>query len=290
MISSLYFLFLGTFGWGISLSLIKFLLLTIDPLEIILYRMMIGSFTLVLILLFLRIPITNIKRGVLDGLVLGTFNIAIPYYLTTLAEREVPSSLVSILNALTPLFTLLIGVYCFPRKKTINYFIIISVFFGLIGSFLVQTEFYINGQSRLGFFYTISACLSYAVAANYMSVNQKNHPIVTATIAAFFSVILLLAYKLFFQQITHWSFPHSIFQNMALVWLGMIGSGISLYIYCYLLKQKGAVVASSITYLITATSVMVGILLLHEQFSIYSLIGLTLIFISLISMHITKRS
>ena len=63
------------------------------------------------------------------------------------------------------------------------------------------------------------------------------------------------------------AFSQSTGQIMALLWLGMIGSGLCLYLYFYLIKNAGAVFASMVTYLMTITGVIAGVVLLRETLS-----------------------
>ena len=109
MLNWICFLFLGTFGWGVSLYLIKILLFSLNPIEIVLYRMAIGSIFLILLTRLSQLKISNVNYLLRDGLIVGVFNITIPYYLTTYAEQSFPTSLAAIVNNLTPMFTFLLG-------------------------------------------------------------------------------------------------------------------------------------------------------------------------------------
>src|SRR5580704_1400963 len=95
------FLFLGTLGWGISLYLMKILLVSLTPTEIVLYRMAIGATSLFILAKILKLKTDNIRGLILDGIIVGTFNMTLPFYLTTFAVRNVSSSLASVINGLT---------------------------------------------------------------------------------------------------------------------------------------------------------------------------------------------
>lgn len=285
MISSFYFIFLGTFGWGISLFLIKVLLVSLTPTEIVLYRMMIGFVTLLFIILILRIRPHNYKQLCLDGLVLGVFNITIPYYFTTIAEKQVSSSLAAILNALTPIFTYLLGIFFFSGKKKFSYITILSVFSGFVGVMIIQWSMFQSEISGSGLLILILASLSYAIAANYMHLRSENNPILVSSIASLVAIICLLAFKMLGKESIQWNWPQSNSGLLSLLWLGVISSGLSLYLYCVLINRIGATSASMITYLMTASGIITGVLFLQEQFSIASIIGCSFIFLALLSIN-----
>ena len=121
MLNLFYFLFLGTLGLGGSLYLIKILLISLTPTEIVLYRMLIGTISLLILTVILKLKICNYKFLLIDGLVLGIFNITLPYYLISFAEQTIPSALAAVMNGLTPVFTFLLGM-CFFSNQTFNIF------------------------------------------------------------------------------------------------------------------------------------------------------------------------
>lgn len=88
MVNGLCFIFLGTLGWGISLFLVKLLLVSLTPEDIIIYRMALGA--LFLFVLIKHQKIKTAQSGVLikEGVVMGLMNIAIPFYLIVVAEKN----------------------------------------------------------------------------------------------------------------------------------------------------------------------------------------------------------
>lgn len=277
------FLFLGTIGWGISLCLIKILLHSLSPLEIVLYRMLIGAVTLILLVILMRISIKNWSQLVLDGTVLGLLNMAIPIYLTAHAEQNVSSALASIVNGLTPLFTFLLGIVVFGSKQKINIVIVFSIILGLLGIILVNTNFNISHDNLWDLIDLLAVSASYGLAANYVKFWAKTkEPILIAAMGAVVSTILLFFTKIIYESGAIWNLPHTVNEWTALFWLGCVGSGLCLYLYCFLIKNTGALYASMITYLMTVTGVLVGVALLNETMSLLSWVGCGCIVVSLI--------
>ena len=74
----------------------------------------------------------NWKKNWEGLLLMGVFGNLIPAFLFTTAETQISSSLTGMLNALTPLFTVLVGVLIF--KANVQKFQLIGVAVGLIGA------------------------------------------------------------------------------------------------------------------------------------------------------------
>lgn len=280
------FLFLGTLGWGVSLYLIKILLVSLSPSEIVLYRMAIGALTLSALAIFLKLKIHNLKSLFYDGVIVGTFNMTIPIYLTSYAEIHVTSSLASILNGLTPLFTFLLGIIVFSSKQKFSWVSILSILLGFTGIVVIHSDVSIHSSTTIDLIALIITSISYAVAANYFKYYARTQePVLVAGMSAIVSTVTLFVYHLYETPIYNWHIPTLSNQLLALFWLGAVGSGVSLYLYCYLIKQTGAVFASMITYLMAVTGVFMGVFFLGETFSTSSFIGCICLVLSLILIN-----
>ena len=284
MNSWLLFSFIGTFGWGISLFLIKILLGCMTPIEIVLYRMAIGSILLFVLVKAMRIHVDNFKFLLRDGIIIGIFNITVPYYLTSLAEKSVATSLASVINGLTPIFVFMLSYFFAADKKKINYVNITSLLLGLIGIIVIHFDDTLDQYSKTGISILLLASFSYGIAALYMHRWIKTRePLLVALTAAIVSITLLIPCKMITSHT--WHFPHHLEQLFALTWLGAIGSGLSLYLYCSLIHQAGPILASMVTYLMGLTGVLMGIVFLHEHFSMTIIIGCSCILLSLMLMN-----
>ena len=91
--------------------------------------------------------------------------------------------------------------------------------------------------------------------------------------AATVSTLLLIICKWMDTGLWHLHTPTGHMQIGALIWLGAIGSGVCLYLYCMLIQRIGAVMATMITYLMTITGVVMGVVFLQETFSRIAILG-----------------
>lgn len=283
------FLFLGTLGWGISLYLMKILLVSLTPTEIVLYRMAIGAASLFILAKILKLKTDNIRGLIMDGIIVGTFNMTLPFYLTTFAVRNVSSSLASVINGLTPLCTLILGVVFFSSKQKLGVLNLVSIVLGFIGIIIINSDVSIYQGSAVELIALLATTISYGITANYFKYYARTKdPILVSAVSAFVSAITMLVFKCATEPPTsHWGMPQDMHQIIALLWLGVIGSGFCLYLYCSLIQNAGAVFASMITYLMTITGVIMGVVFLHETISPQVMIGCIFIFFSLILVNHT---
>ncbi len=285
MLNGMVFLFLGTLGWGISLYLIKLLLVSLTPSEIVLYRMMIGTLTLWILVVCSRLKIPHLGYLLRDGLILGIFNMSLPFYLTVLAEKEVSSSLASVLNSFTPLFTYLIGFTFFNNKKKMDSNIFISILLGLTGVVMINVDCMGSSVNHSSLIALLLTTLSYALAANYVNtIAAAQAPLLLSAMAAFISMSLMLLIKII-DTPALWHLPQNGRQFFSLLWLGGIGSGLGIYLYCFLIGRMGAVIASFITHLMIVTGVLMGVVFLQETLRTMTWWGCVLIVFSLIFMN-----
>ncbi|KTD00566.1 DMT family transporter [Fluoribacter gormanii] len=281
------FLFLGTLGWGISLYLMKILLVSLTPTEIVLYRMAVGAASLFILAKLLKLKTDNIRGLILDGIIVGTFNMTLPFYLTTFAVNTVSSSLASVINGFSPLCTLILGMVFFSSKQKLGVLNLLSIVLGFIGIIIINSDVSIYEGSVVELIALLATALSYGITANYFKYYARTKdPILVSAISAFISAMTMLIFKCATEaSINYWGMPQDIPQIIALLWLGVIGSGFCLYLYCSLIQNAGAVFASMITYLMTITGVIMGVVFLHETISPQTMIGCIFIFFSLILVN-----
>lgn len=286
MINRLYFIFIGTIGWGASLSIIKVLLNSLDPVEIVIYRMAIGAATLFLIALFMRARERNIKGWLIDGIVIGTFNMSIPYYLTSFAETSMSSSITAVINALTPLFTVVLGMAAFSSNIKIQKTHFVCFLLGIIGVILIESGLTTGSGSLSDVLAMLLTCACYAISANYFKYKaQTNNPLLISALAALISTITMIMVKMGYQSGAVWHLPRGTLEIASLAWLGVIGSGITLYLYIALIGRAGPVFVSMVSYLMTLTGFLIGVIFLHESLTMHAALGCMLIMMSLLLLN-----
>jgi drug/metabolite transporter (DMT)-like permease len=270
-------LFVLVLIWGSSFILIKKGLETFSSNELGALRIII-TFLCLSPLAFKRLfnlPVKTLGLLVLSGIT-GS---GAPAFMFAYAETGIESSVTGILNSLTPLFTLLIGLALF-RTRT-KWFNVAGVFMGLAGAIGLLT---VSGGGNFSFnlsfgIYVIVATVFYALNANIIKHWLHDVDSLTITSVSFFlmgipALIYLLAFTKFAQ--------HSVQQSGAMLGIGYIailaiaGTAIALVMYNKLIKLTNAVFASSVTYLMPVIAILWG-LLDGEPFRLVYIVWINLI-------------
>ncbi|MDB5190850.1 MAG: family transporter [Segetibacter sp.] len=206
---------------------------------------------------FKKIPKNKMGIVIISGL-LGSF---FPAFLFCIAETRIDSSLAGILNALTPLFTILLGVTFF--KMQVSFLRYLGVFVGFIGLALL---FLARGNITLSYlsfsFLVLLATFFYGINVNVVSRHLSNiGSLNIASIAFAFLIIPSLIVLLF---TGYFSLPLSsgsyLVSTIASIVLGVFGTAIASIMFYMLVKRAGGLFASTVTYGIPFVAVFWGLL------------------------------
>ena len=194
----------------------------------------------------------------------GVLGNAIPALLFSFAGQRIPSGLSGILNAFTPMFTLLLGVWLFKDKLTKNG--IYGVFIGLAGALILFGPSLLKGGTKID---PVGACLPLISALLYgYNINIIKHklshlPSMVKTAYPFVFVAILYSVILWKTDVFHvWEVNPDLAWNSFgyLFLLGFVGSALSMVIFNYLILHTSALVASTNTFVIPVTAVMWGLI------------------------------
>lgn len=209
--------------------------------------------------------------------IMALVNTAIPWAIIGYSEMRLPSSMASILNATTPLWTLIVGMLFF--QAITNRLQWMGMGIALIGMlvFLGVNPVSIISVDLLGFFCMITATFCYAVGSQLSKRLLKGlsmYQIAFGTLLCSMIGSGALAFS-----VEPYSFPHlaSLTNIAVLTGLGIFGSGVA-YILFYFMVQKGSPeFATMVTYLVPVSAIIWGYTLLNERINWNMLAGLALI-------------
>ena len=279
-----FLLFVLSLIWGSSFILIKRGLIGLNPYQL-------GSLRIIFAALFLltigfktlpKIPLGQWKFVALTSL-FGTF---IPAYLFSIAETEIDSSISAILNSLTPLNTLILGILIFGLNFKRSQ--IIGVFIGLIGSILLIFNGALNHpeQNYMYAILVLIATVCYAINVNLIKKYLSNLSPLTITTGNFtvllIPAIIILMVSGFFNEIHVVKVQQSVAFIMI---LGVVGTGIANIVFFKLIQMSSPVFATSVTYLIPIVAFFWG-MLDNEMLTPIQFIGA---FIILIGVYLSSK-
>ena len=256
-----FYLFLLALTWGSSFILIKKGLLGLSPFQL-------GSLRTVMSSLFIfiigfkslkTIQSHQWKWIILTGFI-GTF---FPSFLFAFAETEVDSGIVSILNSLVPLNTVLIGLAVF--KITSTKIQVFGVILGFVGaSMLIFNSMELHpDQNYLYAGFVILATVMYASSVNIIKrYLQDVKPIAIATgnfVAIIIPAILVLSFSNFFTTETFQNDTIYISIGSVAI-LSLFGTVMAKIIFNSLIQISSPVFASSVAYLMPLVALLWGLL------------------------------
>ncbi|MFZ9940329.1 MAG: DMT family transporter [Bacteroidia bacterium] len=238
--------------WGSSFILIKTALTAFTPVQVGAFRISAAALTLLPFMLhrLRRVGMDEIKSKLPWLGVVGLVGNGIPAFLFALAQTRLESSTAGALNALTPMFTLLLGVWWFgmPINKTK----LLGVGVGFSGA-LILILIRGNGQfdpNWLWAMLVVAATLMYGTSVNTVGRHLRQfNPLLSAAIplalVAPFTLVILFSGD-FLQRCLD---PEAIKAIGGLALLSVLGSAISLVLFNRLIQVSGPVFASTTTYL-----------------------------------------
>jgi drug/metabolite transporter (DMT)-like permease len=253
-----------TLIWGTSFILIKRGLEVFSPGEVGAYRMVAAA----MLLLPLSLPkIKNLSKTQVKNLILaGMLGSFIPAFLFPMAQTQLSSSLTGVLNALTPLFVVLVGALFFNTRITKrNGLGLLIAFTGVLilvtykegGGWDALTG--INGYAL----FVIGACICYAFNLHVIKTRfSKLKSIEISSISLLMILPLALIYlfagtQFSYKLVTH---PRAWEALGYITVLGMVGTATALILFNIMVKSASPFFASLVTYTIPIVAIMWGVL------------------------------
>ncbi len=193
---------------------------------------------------------------------MGTFGNLLPAFLFTKAETGISSSLAGILNSLTPLFTLLLGVIIFKaRTRLINVLGLLIGFAGAVGLMTVGKNVDISNNLAYGS-YILLATVFYGFSVNIIKSNLGAVNSVTATVWAMMFIgpvagVYVFGFTDFTTRLT--THPAALESLGYICLLAIFGTALSVIIFNILIRNTNALFASSVTYLIPIVAMGWGV-------------------------------
>ncbi|WML43547.1 DMT family transporter [Neobacillus sp. PS3-40] len=275
--------------WGTSFLFMKILLATLDPSAVVFGRCLFGLIMLLVIFLLSKEKIQFKKLPWGKLLLVALANNILPWLLICSSETIISSGLASIINATTPIWTLIIGFLFFASSLKKKQWI--GILIGFLGIFILAdikpSAFF--SENTLGILLMTGATFFYGLgiqmSKKYLSqLSVLETSFFTMLISTIFSFIIMVG-------LAPKSLPALLDMNiiLPLIGLGMLGSGVAYLLFYFMVKKGGPEFASLVTYLVPVSAVIWGAVLLKESIHLTMIVGLIVIFMGVyISSHKSK--
>lgn len=271
--------------WGSSFILMKKALVSFQPIHLAAMRLSLAAIALSPFLIARRADFlkTNIWLLFLVGLV-GN---GIPAILFFLAQTQISSSLSGVLNSLTPIWTLLIGVLFFTTPY--NRSMIWGVFIGFIGAsslIMVGNQSGIQGSIWYAMLIVL-ATFFYGLSGNIVKKYFQDTPSIVISAGSFLGVGTVSLIYLLFTDFSYvsWQDTGTWYSLGALLVLTLVGTVMATVVFYKLIIETNAVFGSSVAYLMPIVALFWGVID-GESIKLFHLIGLGLI---LMGVYLIRR-
>ncbi len=283
-----------TFIWGSSFLLMKVGLRSLAPLQISGLRIICGAVVLLVLLGASGGRLPRERRLWAHLMVTGFFLGSLPFSLFALGEERVSSALAGIGNSITPIATVAFSLLLL-RSDTIGARKIIGVLIGFAGVIVIMQPWQSQGRpDLLGFGMTLVAGTSYGVGWVYTrrflgraDFGGLTLPTAQMLTSAAQMLVALTIWWLLQRTRLSLAAPWSLHANtsggsilvplLAVLVLGILGTGIAMSFQYDVVRAAGPTVGSSVTYLIPMVSVALGVVVLGERLQWPQLVGAAVI-------------
>ena len=271
--------------WGSSYILIKKSLDIFTPLQVGALRLSISglAFLPYFLLKWKRVDWSKFNWLLLVGIT-GT---GLPSILFPLAQTHISSSVTGILNSMTPLFTMLIGILAF--KAPMIWAKALGVLLGLLGALLLimgGSEGEFGGHVGYGL-YIVLATLCYATSTNTVAFKLKDTSSIVISGVSFTLVgipAIILAYLLGVPEVIS-SHPEA-WTGLGYVTILALGSTVlASVLFFHLIQIMGPIPSSMVSYIVPIVALMWGFMD-GEFIGLIHIMGMALIFIG---VYLSRR-
>jgi drug/metabolite transporter (DMT)-like permease len=257
-LKSFFILLVLSLVWGSSFILIKKALIAFDPFELACMRISISAiaFAPILYLQRKKIPWKDWKLFMAVGLT-GS---GIPAFMYFIAQTSINSTVSGLLNSLTPIWTLIIGIIIFRNKNDTSK--TIGVIIGFLGAALLLLFGKSEGENTNLWFglFVVLGTLCYGISGNMVKHYFQN---VKSIIISATSFCLIgppaIAYLVYKGTLVHIEWNETqIYSFGAILILSLVGTVLATIIFYKLIQDTNAVFGSSVAYIMPLVAMAWG--------------------------------
>jgi drug/metabolite transporter (DMT)-like permease len=258
--------------WGGSFFFIGVVIRELPPLTVVLLRVSLAALFLLPLLWIYRIRFPQGLSGWRPFFAIALLNNILPFSLIVVGQTHITSGLASIINATTPLFTILVMAVAGDEKLHARR--VAGVVTGLIGVIILhgQNLGFQSGEG-IGILLCLMAAFSYGLAALYARRKLSDSPpLATATFQMLASSLMMAVIAAAFER--PWQLPMpGLTTWLAMIGLAALSTALAYIVFFQILRRSGSTNVMLVTLLIPVTAILLGYLVLGESVSLREMAG-----------------
>jgi len=272
--------------WGGSFFFVGVAVEALPPLTIVALRVSLATLALLAVVYFTGLRMPTDPEVWVAFILMGIFNNVIPFTLIVWGQTHIASGLASILNATTPLFTI-VAAHFLTKDEKMTKLKIVGVIIGIGGVIIMIGNEAFGGLGDRVFaqFAVLGAAISYSLAGIFgrRFAQSGIKPVVTATGQVTASSLILIPLAVFYDK--PFTLPMPGFEIwLAILGLALISTAFAYILYFRILSTTGATNLLLVTLLIPVSAILLGTAVLGEQLELKHMLGMGLISVGLLSI------
>lgn len=258
--------------WGGSFFFNGAALRELPPLTLVLLRVALGAAILLPIMRMQGIAFPRGLAGWTPFVTIGLLNNVIPFSLIVIGQTFIPSGLASILNATTPLFTVM--VMAAAGEEALQMRRVAGVAVGLLGVVILRGW---GIETRPGQGFGVLLCLGGALSYGFAALAARRllkdaAPLGTATLQLIASTVMMAVVAGAIEQ--PWRLPNpGLTTWLAVLGLAGLSTALAYIVFFQIIRRSGASSVMLVTLLIPVTAILLGWLVLGEPISMREIAG-----------------
>ncbi len=266
--------------WGASFYFFEISLQAYQPFTIVFSRVALGALAALALVYAMGDRLPTDAASWRAFAVMGVINNVIPFSLIVWGQTQIESGVASILNATTPVFTILLA-HLLTRDEKLNANRGLGVLLGFAGVAVLiggggEAGF---GGTTLGQLAVVGAAISYAFAGIFGRRFRGMPSMVPATGMLICSTVVMAPMALVVDGVPDLAAPAGVWA--AIVANGVLGAAVAYWLYFAILARAGATNLLLVTFLIPIGAVSLGVVALGERPDVSAFAGMAVIFAGL---------
>ncbi|MFC9624322.1 DMT family transporter [Streptomyces sp. NPDC056930] len=271
--------------WGSTFLWIKLALQGLSAAQVTVIRCALGALALAVVCLWTRQRLPRGRATWGHLFVAAFFCNALPFMLFSMAQQTVDSGLAGVLNATTPLWSLLIGLVT-GTERGLRPIRLSGLMVGLGGTVVIFAPWQQSGGMGLGAVAILGAAASYAIAFAYMQRHLVGRGVPTLSLSAAQLTAATGLTALTLPADGPTSLQPGPTALVAVAVLGIFATGITFHLTYRIIADEGATDAATVGYLLPVVSLVLGATALDEKIGLRAVAGMLVV---LAGVAMTRR-